>query len=112
MHEEKLKLEIECNIHFHDHSHSAALEVKIDRILHLQEKIMTVAEDLRAELGTINETTNEIAADVATLIGLVGEGSVSATDAAELKAGLVALKEKLEGVDASYPPVPPSDTPV
>ena len=101
-----MKLEIHIHIH-----HDAALEVKIERILHLQEKIMTVAEDLKAELAGINETTNEIAADVTTLIGLVGEGSVSAADAAEIKSSLVALRAKLQGVASAYPVVPPVEEP-
>jgi thiamine biosynthesis lipoprotein ApbE len=91
-------------VHVHIHNHSTALEVKIDRILHLQERIMSVVDDLKQELVAINAATNEIASDVTALLAKVTDGGVSAADAAELKTSLVAIRERLTGVAAQYTP--------
>ena len=65
---------------------------------------MALVDDLRAELVSINETTNEIAADVADLVARLGSGGLSVAEAEEIKASLVALKERLQGVAATHTP--------
>lgn len=113
MSDQRIRYEIEAHIHFHDHSHSAALEVKIDRILHLQEKLMTVAQDLKQELVEINATTNEIATDIDDLVAKVGVGGLSPAEADELKTQLGQLKQRLTGIAAVHTPesVPPVEVP-
>lgn len=98
-------------IHVHVHIHSAALEsieLKIDKLLEQQEKMMATVEELKSELAEINATTDELAADVAELVSKIPDGA----GLDEVKAGLVAVKDRLKGVAASYPvvnPPPPVD---
>lgn len=65
---------------------------------------MSVVDDLKATLGEINATTDEIAADVTELISkLPDEPGLQ-----EVKAGLTAVSERLKGVAAQYPVLPPT----
>lgn len=90
----------EVHVHF---DHSDALEAKIDKILKNQETLMATVDELKTELSEINATTDELAADVAELLTKVDDPA----KLDEVKAGLVAVKDRLKGVASQYPPVPP-----
>ena len=85
----------------------------LNRIFLQGKKIMGAVEDMRAELGGINEATNEIAADVDALINRVPEsGGLSAADAQAIRGEMAAVKDKLKGVAAQYPVVVVEPPPV
>lgn len=65
---------------------------------------MSKADDLKAELEQANEVTNEIAADMQDLLGKVGEGSLSAAEADEVKTKINELTTRLRGVAATHTP--------
>lgn len=90
----------------------------LNRIFLQGKKIMAAVDDMRAELGAINEATNEIASDVEALINRVPEsGGLSAADAQAIRGEMAAVKDKLKGVAAQYPvvvvepPPPPVEEP-
>jgi len=93
----------DMEIHVHVHQ-SSILESKIDRILEQQGVMMAKVDELKAELVAANETTNEIANDVADLLTKLVEGGLSAAEADEVKAQIVALNERLKGVAAQHTP--------
>ena len=66
---------------------------------------MSKVEELEAELIAVNEVTNEIAVDVSDLLAKLAAGGLSAEEADAVKAQIVALKEKLQGVAAQHTPV-------
>ena len=71
---------------------------------------MGLMEDLRAELGQINATTNELAADVDEMIVLIGQGTLTPADQQELRDGLTTLKTSLQSVASKWPTPPPIPT--
>lgn len=79
-------------------------EAKLDKILKLQEKLMSKADELKAELVEANNVTNELANDVDDLVKRIAEGGLSAAEADEVKTQLTALKTKLQGVAAVHTP--------
>lgn len=79
------------------------LNEKLNRILINQEKMMAKVDELKAELVAANETTNEIAADIADLVART-KGGLSEAEATEVATQLTALKEKLQGVAAVHTP--------
>lgn len=68
---------------------------------------MAKVDDLKAELVAINETTNEIASDIDDLMKRVS-GGLSAAEADEVNAELVALRDRLTGVAALHTPGSPT----
>ena len=90
------------DVHIHLHTVN---EDKLDTIIENQEKLMSKADELKAELVEANEVTNELAADVDDLLKRMAEGGLSPTETEEVKAQLAALKEKLKGVAALHTPV-------
>ncbi len=79
----------------------------VKRIYLQGERIMGKIDDLNAELAKINDTTNEIAADIDDLLKQA-EGGVSESDAAAFQAKLSELSDRLKGVAAKHdtPPAP------
>ena len=71
---------------------------------------MAAFDDLKAELGVLNGTTNEIAADIDELIARLGQsGGLTEAQAQEIIADLRGHSETLKGVAAKYPaPEPPA----
>lgn len=68
---------------------------------------MAKVDELKAELVAANETTNEIAADVADLLTKLATGGLTAAEADEVKAQITALNEKLKGVASQWTPSTP-----
>lgn len=96
---------MEIHIHIHHHPDSTT-DSKLDRIISNQGVMMAKVDDLKAELVAINSTTDEIAADIADLVSRIA-GGLSAAEAEEVNAQLIALKERLTGVAATHTPASP-----
>jgi hypothetical protein len=90
------------NIHVHIHNDDS-VNRKLDYLIEGQRKIMAKVDELLLELAEANTTTNEIAADIADLIAKL-DGGLSVAEADAVKAELVLLKTKLQGVAASHTP--------
>lgn len=73
-------------------------------IHHIGAKIMGQIDDMRATLGTINQTTNEIASDVADLVTRIGTGGISEAEATEINSALTEIAGRLRGVADAYTP--------
>lgn len=71
----------------------------------IQRRIMASQEELLTELGEINRTTDELALDVQDMITKMGQAEDPAQKE-EIKAQLVALKGKLQGIAAQHEPNP------
>lgn len=83
------------------------------RIAQLEDKIMAAYENLKAILGEINGTTNEIADDVDEVIAkLSNPGGLTEAQAQEIIRDLGGASTKLKEVAAKYPvPTPPAEPP-
>lgn len=78
-------------------------------LLEMEKRIMAAIDDVRAELGKINATTNEIAADIDELITKIGQpGGMSEAEAQEVVESLKGVSTTLQGVAAKYPVPPPA----
>lgn len=65
---------------------------------------MAAFDDIKKELGAINETTNEIASDLDELIATIGQpGGLTEAQAQEVVADLQGISTTLKGVAAKYP---------
>lgn len=83
--------------------------VLLNRLDKLENKIMAAFEDIKKELGVINETTSEIASDIDELITKIGTGMTDA-QAQEVVTDLQGISTTLKGVAAKYPaPTPPPE---
>lgn len=69
-------------------------------------RIMGYIDDIRSELTAINGVTNEIAADVQSLLDLVTgfKNGMTQAEAEEVKQQLAALKARLLGVASQHTP--------
>jgi len=86
---------------------SQCLATKND-MLKLEKNIMAAFEDIKRELGVINGTTNEIAADIDELIAKLSQtGGVTEAQAQEIVTDLQGLSTTLKGVASKYPVQPP-----
>jgi len=95
---------MQLDIHIHNMPLS---DEKLDKIIHLQERLMAKADELKAELVAANEATNEIASDLDDLVKRVGDGSLSPAEAEEVKTQMTALKSRLQSVAAVHTPGTP-----
>lgn len=80
----------------------------LTRLAAMESKIMSAFDDIKKELGTINETTNEIASDIDELITKIGTGMTDA-QAQEVVTDLQGISTTLKGVAAKYPAPPPPE---
>lgn len=80
-----------------------------DDLKEMEGRIMAAFDDLKKELGVINGTTNEIAADIDELITkLSSPNGLTEAQAAEIVADLQSTSTALKGIAAKYPaPTPP-----
>ena len=83
---------------------------KLDKILHNQEKIMAVADDIKAALANLDAETTAIGALITKLAGGI-KNSMTDAEVADVKAGFDTLSQRLTtlAVDPTQPvpPVPP-----
>lgn len=81
----------------------------LHRLAEMEEKIMSAFDDVKAELGTINGVTNEIAADIDEMIGIISTpGGMTEAQAQEVLTGMKDLSATLKNVASKYPvPTPP-----
>jgi methyl-accepting chemotaxis protein len=100
-------------IHIHIHHHNLGDEKVLSEIKSINSKIEIMGEKLdaiRAELSVINESTNNIAADLDRLAGQI-TGGLSAEEADSVVADLRATSEQLKAIAAKNPetnePTPP-----
>lgn len=92
------------DINLYVHQVGSDIDSKLDLILKGLRILMGKADDMKAELVAANEATNEIAGDLQDLISRVGDGSLSPTEADEIKKELEALRAKLTGVASQHTP--------
>src|ERR1044072_570033 len=94
-------MEIHINVHHHNHGDEKVLyEIKS-----INSKIETMGEKLdaiKAELSAINESTNNIAADLDRLAGQIS-GGLTAEEADSVVADLKATSDKLKAIAAINP---------
>lgn len=79
-----------------------AMEAQLVLLHTRQEALMTLGEDLKAELVKANETTNEIASDLDTVIAKLAESTDPAVQ--EALADLKVFNARLLNVAAKYTP--------
>lgn len=79
----------------------------LKRLAEMDKKIMSAFTDVKEELGIINGTTNEIAADIDELIAGSIKPGMTEAEAAEVVADLRGLSTTLKGVAAKHPVVTP-----
>lgn len=104
---------MEQHIHIHLHNHGD--EKLFTEIKSINSKIEIMGEKLdaiKAELSAINESTNNIAADLDRLAGQIS-GGLTAEEADSVVADLKATSDKLKAIAAINPetnePTPPTE---
>lgn len=102
---------METHIHIHHHHHGD--EKVLSEIKSINTKLEIMGEKLdaiKAELSAINESTNNIAADLDRLAGQIA-GGLTAEEADSVVADLKATSDKLKAIAAINPetgePIPP-----
>ena len=85
----------------------AKLENIETKLYEIERNIMPVLDDIKRELGVINGTTNEIAADIDELITKISGGGLTEAEAQSIVTDLQGLSTTLKGVAEKYPVVPP-----
>ncbi len=85
------------------------LETKLDRVYALLrvvdatgELLMTVASDLKDQIAALNDETTAIGAEMALLIGRIGN-SMTDVEVADVKASLTSLSDRLTGLGQDPP---------
>jgi dihydroxyacetone kinase-like predicted kinase len=97
----QVKHTIDLHVHDARPESSAILQAILTGVATLQKQgkvTMAKIDDMRAALTAANETTNEIAADVAELVQKAQDGTLTDADIA----GAQALVARLQGVAAAY----------
>jgi len=90
-------------IHVHIHIHG---DPKLDSIIHKLNQLMAKADDIKALIGGINESTNNIAADLERIATNIA-GGLTAEEADGVIADLQTAAAKLKAV-ADINPEPPT----
>lgn len=87
-------------------------DMRLARIEERLETIMGVLDDMRVTLGEINETTDELAADIDDLMARLA-GGITAEEADDFADELGAVRDRLRGVAGEWPVVvaPPVEEP-
>lgn len=100
-------------IHIHVHHHNNGDEKVLEVLNSLNTKIEIMGEKLdaiKAELSVINESTNNIAADLDRLAGIIS-GGLTAEEADSVVADLKTTSDQLKAIAAKNPetgePTPP-----
>lgn len=92
--------------HFHFNDNSRELRAIKKGI----KKIMSTLEEMEVILGEINESTDEIAADLDDLIATV-TGGLTGDEAAKVVTGLRDVQERLRGTASEWPVMEPEPEP-
>ncbi len=106
-----LALRIDCFHHVESGSVDQTLEFILTQLAALRRQgddLMSVADDMKQELIAANLTTTEIAADLDDLLSKLAAGGLSPSEAADVKAQIIVLKDRLTGVAAKHTPAPPA----
>lgn len=86
---------------------SSRLPITLCDLQQLENKIMAAFEDLKAVLGEINGTTNEIASDIDEIIAKLNQpGGLTEAQAQEIVTDLRGHSDTLKAVAAKYPAPP------
>jgi hypothetical protein len=100
-------------IHIHVHHHNHGDENVLSEIKSINQKLKIMGEKLdaiKAELSAINESTNNIAADLDRLAGIIS-GGLTAEEADSVVADLKTTSDKLKAIAAINPEAePPAPT--
>jgi hypothetical protein len=105
---------MEIHIHIHHHNHG---DETISQLNSINQKLEIMGEKLdaiKAELSVINESTNNIAADLDRLAGQIA-GGLTAEEADSVVAELKTTSDQLKAIAAKNPetgePTPPPTEP-
>ena len=100
-------------IHIHVHHHNHGDEKVLTAINSINSKIEIMGQkldEIKAQLSDINDATNNIAADLDRLAGIIN-GGLSAEEADSVVADLKTTSEKLKAIAAINPEAPaPEET--
>ncbi len=107
----EVKAHVEVTVHIYQHG-DVSLHGKLDKILCQGEKLMALADDLKAGIAALDTETNNVAARIDALVTKLGNSSLSDQEKADIMGSLSAEAARLKTLatdpNAPVPPVPPA----